>query len=36
MQEEFGHDTNKFMNKPNVIYMKIPRNRILFITKTVD
>ena len=34
--EEFGHDTNKYKVKPNVIYMKGPRDRLLLMTETVD
>ena len=34
--DQFGIDTNKYKDKPNVIYMKGPRDRLLLMTETVD
>ena len=34
--EQFGNETRKFKTKPNVIYMKGPRDRLLMMTETND
>ena len=34
--EQFGNETRKFKTRPNVIYMKGPRDRLLMMTETND
>ena len=34
--ERFGMETKKYKQKPNVIYMKGPKDRLLMMTETVD
>ena len=34
--ESFGNETRLYKSKPNVIYMKGPKDRLLMMTESVD
>ena len=34
--QSFGNETRKYKAKPNVIYMKGPKDRLLLMTESVD
>lgn len=34
--QQFGNETRLYLTKPNVIYMKGPKDRLLMMTESVD
>lgn len=36
MGDEFNYDSKQYKKKPNVIYMKGPKDRLLMMTEQVD